>query len=120
MATQSQNNFDFVAYNKVLTNAGPGLKLFLAEQLLTQVQSSMVYFNNPLADDINGTVNDIKIIREAGKKQAAERAKRDEVSGNSAEIDDPVGSAKPSNSADSGRVDSGRVKGSATEKALAK
>jgi hypothetical protein len=105
MATQSQNNFDFDAYNKVLTNAGPGLKLFLAEQLLTQVQSSMVYFNNPLANDINDVVAEVKHVRSEGRKQAEKRAN----AGNTAEIDDATvdGGAmtKPSNSADAGKVD---------------
>ena len=104
MATQSQNTFNFDKYNKVLTNAGPGLKLFLAEQMLTQVQSSMVYFNNPLANDINDVVSEIRHVRMEGKKQAEKRAN----AGNTEEIDNATvdgAMTQASNSADGGKVD---------------
>lgn len=69
------NNFDFEAYNAVMKNANSGLKLYLAEQLLSDVQSVMYRFKSPLREDITSIVDELGSLREANKKYLANRDK---------------------------------------------
>lgn len=75
-----QNDFNFNKYNKVLEAANPGLKVYLAMQMLQQVHSSLVYFNNPLADQCGEVVEIVKDFREAYKAQLVKRANPSERS----------------------------------------
>lgn len=92
------NNFNFTEYNKLMTQANSGLKLFLAQQLLQEVQGVMVQYKNPLAKEIEDAVTEIEYVRAEGKKQAAKRAN----SGNTEAIDNPVSNV--STSADAGAI----------------
>jgi len=71
MATQKQ--FDFDAYNKVMKNANSGLKLYLAEQMLQDVQSVMVRFKSPLRNNITDIVDELGQLRVDNKKYLASR-----------------------------------------------
>jgi len=73
---QNQNTFDFKAFNAMVREAGSGLKLHLALGLLKDVEYHMYCFDNPLHMDLRGTINGLVEIKEKGKVQAAERAKR--------------------------------------------
>lgn len=97
---QTSSNFDFDAYNAIMNNANSGLKLYLAERLLQDVQEVMVRFKSPLRKDIDSIVDEVGQLRADNKKYLASR----QNSGNTEAIDNPVGSATHSTSADGGRV----------------
>lgn len=97
---QTSSNFDFDAYNSIMTSANSGLKLYLAERLLQDVQEVMVRFKSPLRKDIDSIVDEVGQLRSDNKKYLASR----QNSGNTEAIDNPVGSATHSTSADGGRV----------------
>lgn len=69
-----QNDFDFKAFNDSIKNAGSGLQLHLVIGMLRNVAFTMNGYNNPLATDVQGAMNDLIAIKEEGKKQAAARA----------------------------------------------
>ena len=75
MATY-QNTFDFKAFNNLTREAGSGMKLHLALGLLKDVDYVMYRYDNPLGVDLRAVINDLVEIKEKGKAQAAERAKR--------------------------------------------
>ena len=101
MATQKQ--FDFDDYNKLMKNANSGLKLYLAEQLLQDVQGVMVRFKSPLRNDITSIVDELAQLRTDNKKYLASRENT-----TSGDLDNSTiqgGSMTlASNSADAGRV----------------
>lgn len=72
----NQNNFDFKAFNNMVREAGSGLKLHLALGLLKDVDYTMYRYDNPLGMDLRAVIADLVEIKEKGKAQAAERAKR--------------------------------------------
>lgn len=93
-------NFDFDKYNAVMKNANSGLKLFLAEQMLLDVQQVMVRFKSPLRNDITSIVDELAQLRQDNKKYLASR----QNSGNTEAIDNPDSTySGASSSADTGR-----------------
>ena len=72
----SNNNFDFNSFNKMMFNAGSGLRFHLAMQLLRDVAITYERFNNPLEDDLRGAITDLKDIQRRAKQQAEERASK--------------------------------------------
>ena len=74
MATQN-GNYDFDAFNRATENIGSGLALHLAIQMLRKVHYVMFNYDNPLADDLNTAISELKEIQAQGKAQAAKRAK---------------------------------------------
>ncbi len=102
---QTSSNFDFDAYNAIMTSANSGLKLYLAERLLQDVQEVMVRFKSPLRNDINSLVDEVGQLRADNKKYLASR----QNSGNTETIDNPTQTLGGiSNSADAGRVSNPR------------
>jgi hypothetical protein len=99
MATTTTNSFDFDEYNKVMANANSGLKLFLAERLLQDVQEVMVRFKSPLRKDIDSIVDEVGQLRADNKKYLASREKS-----SSGEIDNAGAESPKSTSADGGKV----------------
>ena len=97
---QTSSNFDFEAYNAIMNSANSGLKLYLAERLLQDVQEVMVRFKSPLRKDIESLVDEVGQLRADNKKYLASR----QNSGNTEAIDNPVDSATHSTSAAGGRV----------------
>jgi len=85
MTTATQNQFDFNAFNAILTPNGrpvaPGLKLALAEGLIKDALWNLERYNNPMADDLHGIGNELKVFRIKYKEAAAARtAARAEIS----------------------------------------
>ena len=85
MTTATQNQFDFNAFNAILTPNGrpvaPGLKLALAEGLIKDALWNLERYNNPMADDLHGIGNELKVFRIKYKEAAAARtAARGEIS----------------------------------------
>jgi hypothetical protein len=85
------NNFDFEKYNEVMKNANSGLKLYLAEQLLLDVQSTFVRFKNPLQSDMRDVVSELADVRTKNKKmaEAAQRTTSGEI--DNANVPNPEG-----------------------------
>ena len=73
--TQKQTQFDFVAFNKSVSDAGAGLKLHLAIGLLRDVDYTMHRYDNPLEGEIRAIINDLKQVQVKAKAQAAARDK---------------------------------------------
>ena len=71
MATQNQ--FDFQAFNALVNNAGSGLKLHLAIQMLESVDYVMYKFKNPLQVDLRGCIGELTEIKVLAKAQAEAR-----------------------------------------------
>ena len=93
------NNFDFDAYNNIMKTANSGLKLYLAERMLQDVQEIMVRFKSPLRKDIDSLVDEVGQLRADNKKYLASRERSTDGSIDNATIDSPK-----STSADAGRV----------------
>lgn len=94
------NNFDFDSYNAIIKTANSGLKLFLAEQLLLDVQQVMVRFKSPLHGNMESICDEVAQLRADNKKYLASR----ERAGNTEAIDNPTESkATVTSSADYGR-----------------
>lgn len=91
--------FNWDTYNAVMKDANSGLKLFLAEQMLLDVQEIMVRFKSPLRNDIASIVDELAQLRADNKKYLASR----ERSAND-EIDNAHSAPQHSTSADAGRV----------------
>jgi hypothetical protein len=79
-------DFDFDSFNKATKEAGAGLKLFLAEQLLSDALSVMTKFRNPLRKDLEDIVDELSSLRKESKKQAANRLK----AGNAENVPEPT------------------------------
>ena len=97
MATTNQFNFE--QYNQVMKGANSGLKLFLAEQLLLDVQGVMIRFKSPLRNDITSLVDEVGQLRKDNKKylESRERTANEE-------IDNANSAPQHSTSADAGKV----------------
>jgi len=76
-ATGARNDFDFEAYNTILSPNGrkipAGLQIALAEGLLNDALYSMERFHNPLADDMKGIGLELRTFRVKWKEAAALR-----------------------------------------------
>ncbi len=72
----NQNSFNFDAYNHSVRDAGAGLKLFLAIGLMRDVLQTLDRFDNPLADDCRGVVNNMKSFRLMYQEAAKARAEK--------------------------------------------
>lgn len=106
MATQSKqmsNNFDFDAYNAIMNKANSGLKLYLAEQMLLDVQEIMIRFKSPLRNDITSIVDEVGQLRIDNKKYLASRNNSSDGTLDNSTL---AGGAMTlaSNSADAGKV----------------
>ena len=75
-STNQKNSFQFEMYNALLKGANTGLKLYLAEQMLTDALTVMTRFKSPLAKDLIDIVDEITALRDANKKYLATRDNR--------------------------------------------
>lgn len=99
MATTSTNQFDFDAYNAVMKTANSGLRLYLAEQILSDVLVVMTRYKSPLRKDLSDLVDELAQLRADNKKLAAARE-----TSTSGEIDNATLESKQTTSADYGRI----------------
>lgn len=74
--TTKQSTFDFQAFNALMKSANSGLRLHLAEQMLKDVQVTMLRFKSPLLSDMTDIVDELEALREANKKYLATRDNR--------------------------------------------
>ena len=73
--SNTQNNFDFNAFNGMTERKPAGLQIFLAQQLLSNALWSMEKYDNPRQVEVRDQLNAIKALRENMKVDAAARAK---------------------------------------------
>ena len=74
MTQQANNTFDFTQINNATRNLTTGMKLAVAQALLTQATTSLEKFENPLSTEAHGLGSALKQFR-AQYKEAAEKAK---------------------------------------------
>jgi hypothetical protein len=89
--TTSRNDFDFDAYNAVMSKANAGLKLFLTTQLLGDVVTSAVRYRNPMAGELVKALESVEDLRTEWKLQANKQAK--ETTARLADRNKPVADA---------------------------
>ena len=70
---QAKNGFDFDSYNAVMKTAGAGLKLFLVQQLMQDIEQTCVRFRNPLTKDISDITDELISVRAEWRKLAEQR-----------------------------------------------
>ena len=73
--SNTQNNFDFNAFNGMTERKPAGLQIFLAQQLLSNALWSLEKYDNPRQVEVRDQLNAIKALRENMKVDAAARAK---------------------------------------------
>ena len=100
----SDNKFNFDAFNQLKKTAPAGLKIFLAEQLMTEVLLTATRYKNPLRADLDEICSIISTFRDTWKKAAARRMQNDS-SVATAHIDNLESMKGFTNSADGGKID---------------
>ena len=79
MAQSNQRtNFDFNSFNELVGRQPAGLKVFLAESLLNDVDYLFHKFSNPLQEDLNTIQEALTALRAEMKKASARRAQENE------------------------------------------
>lgn len=63
MSVQNKTQFDFRVYDAIMKNAGAGLKIILAAQLLRDVSETASHFQHPLAKDLATKVVEVDALR---------------------------------------------------------
>lgn len=73
MATNNTNrkDFDFNSYNTVKGTSNSGLKLWIIEDLLSEVIGQAGKYNNPLLKDMTDIRSELQQLRKEWKAQAA-------------------------------------------------
>ena len=96
--------FDFDSFNKLTNDIAPGLKVALAESLLTSALWSLERFNNPLSDELLGVRTELKTFRAKYKARQEERANKLASEEAAEDIDNMKKMKEHSTSADNGRI----------------
>ena len=94
MATLTNNtprkDFDFEAYNAVMKGANAGLKLFLVQQMLSDIATTAFRYRNPLAQQLIDLADETESLRTEWKAISA-KSQRQTPEGKPAQIaDKPV------------------------------
>ena len=94
MATLTNNtprkDFDFDAYNAVMKGANAGLKLFLVQQMLSDIATTAFRYRNPLAQQLIDLADETESLRTEWKAISA-KSQRQTPEGKPAQIaDKPV------------------------------
>lgn len=69
MATE----FNFDSYNAVMKTANAGLKLFLALQLMQDIEQTCVRYRNPLTKDVSDITDELIQLRKDWQMNAKKR-----------------------------------------------
>ena len=91
MATLTNNtprkDFDFDAYNAVMKGANAGLKLFLVQQMLSDIATTAFRYRNPLAQQLIDLADETESLRTEWKAISA-KSQRQTPEGKPAQIAD--------------------------------
>lgn len=82
-STTTTNNFNFDQYNQLMKPANSGLKIYLALQLLQDVETNLRRYKSPFAKEVVDLVDELTDLRNRIKASVAKRAN----SGNTEAID---------------------------------
>lgn len=96
----AENNFDFKAFNSIMKPAKTGLRLFLAIQLLKDVEETYRRFNSPFAREVIDINDELADLR----KRVQDYVAKLDNSGNTEKIDNQEELKNASSSADAGKV----------------
>jgi hypothetical protein len=100
MATTTKvttTSFDFSIYNAVMKSAGAGLKLFLVEQLLEDINKTCVYYKNPLEGEVADLLLETSQLRATWKLNAE---KRERISDVAKKVDESLAGIAPQQQGD--------------------
>jgi vacuolar-type H+-ATPase subunit D/Vma8 len=97
------SNFDFTVYNNLMKQANSGLRLFLALQMLQEVETVMRRYKNPLAKELVDLVDELSDIRDKNKAYIAKQQNTTDGSLDNASLPDGSNAAR-SSSADAGKL----------------
>ena len=91
MATLTNNtprkDFDFDAYNAVMKGANAGLKLFLVQQMLSDIATTAFRYRNPLAQQLIDLADETESLRTEWKAISA-KSQRQTPEGKPARVTD--------------------------------
>ena len=91
MATLTNNtprkDFDFEAYNAVMKGANAGLKLFLVQQMLSDIATTAFRYRNPLAQQLIDLADETESLRTEWKAISA-KSQRQTPEGKPAQVTD--------------------------------
>jgi len=91
MATLTNNtprkDFDFDAYNAVMKGANAGLKLFLVQQMLSDIATTAFRYRNPLAQQLIDLADETESLRTEWKAISA-KSQRQTPEGKPAQVTD--------------------------------
>ena len=95
MATLTNNtprkDFDFDAYNAVMKGANAGLKLFLVQQMLSDIATTAFRYRNPLAQQLINLADETESLRTEWKAISAKAQRQTPVgTPTAAKADTPV------------------------------
>ncbi len=82
-STTTTNSFNFDQYNQLMKPANSGLKIYLALQLLQDVETNLRRYKSPFAKEVVDLVDKLTDLRNRIKASVAKRAN----SGNTEAID---------------------------------
>jgi len=82
-STTTTNSFNFDQYNQLMKPANSGLKIYLALQLLQDVETNLRRYKSPFAKEVVDLVDELTDLRNRIKASVAKRAN----SGNTEAID---------------------------------
>ena len=88
--TTVRKDFDFETYNVVMKGANAGLKLFLVQQMLSDIATTAFRYRNPLAQQLIDLADETETLRTEWKALSA-KAQRQTPEGKPDQIaDKPV------------------------------
>ena len=86
----TRKDFNFEAYNAVMKDANAGLKLFLVQQMLSDIATTAFRYRNPLAQQLINLADETESLRTEWKAISA-KSQRQTPEGKPAQIaDKPV------------------------------
>ena len=86
----TRKDFNFEAYNAVMKDANAGLKLFLVQQMLSDIATTAFRYRNPLAQQLIDLADETESLRTEWKAISA-KSQRQTPEGKPAQIaDKPV------------------------------
>ena len=83
----TRKDFNFEAYNAVMKDANAGLKLFLVQQMLSDIATTAFRYRNPLAQQLINLADETESLRTEWKAISA-KSQRQTPEGKPAQVTD--------------------------------
>jgi len=88
--TNTRKDFNFEAYNAVMKDANAGLKLFLVQQMMSEIATTAFRYRNPLAQQLMDTADEVESMRKEWKAVAEKSQKQTQAKTATKTPDAPV------------------------------